>query len=378
MLRMLLYLVLISYAKPINCQIEVLKKLKNLILVNWNTEEKINLDTIMSINGNFYIDTFKISKTIPNSSDVLSLIGQINICSIDEINEVYNLYLELYIKEFSNYKTLNSKIKKYQSILIEFEKIIFNCKYINLGNFSDSMFNKYYAGYILSTNCWMNENISIESLNNQIDSIHSLIGFNKKFIKLLIKQTGFFDIFRKIEKQNIEAFNPYLVKSMQHSKSVVMFNQINIDLNELPGYVEANYFEYYKDYTSLQFQLYLTNNVNKILSRNFVYKWQVIGNTNFANADSLFCNYFLSELNSPKIDIDFENYIYSHSGKERASRLIIQELTKLREQDDKLNYFLALTKTKNAKNYFKKKIENSKKLSEKHSFQQYLDIIEKT
>ncbi|MBK6351931.1 MAG: hypothetical protein IPF46_00675 [Saprospiraceae bacterium] len=183
-------------------------------------------------------------------------------------------------------------------------------------------------------------------------------------------------LFGDIVKENIVTFNPYLVSSMENFKSVVNFKNDNNEYNEIPQYLEAEYFEYYKDYTSQEFQIYLANNLDKILKRKYVYMWQVIGNTDFLSADSLFNVYFLGENISSKIQVDFESYIYSNTGKERAARLIINALNKCKCQDNKLNYFLALTKTKNARIYFKNKFEGTNKSAKKRIYQKYLDIIE--
>lgn len=71
------------------------------------------------------------------------------------------------------------KIVKYQSIIIEFEKLIFNCSFIKPNLLNDSLFSKFYISYILTSNCWWNKDLSVEELNNKIDSIHTILRFNK-------------------------------------------------------------------------------------------------------------------------------------------------------------------------------------------------------
>ena len=376
MVRKIILLYFILFTNYLSSQVDIFEKLNILIINNWKTDEKINLDTIISVTGNIHVDTFKISKILPNPTEVLNLINQINSCEVEKIKYTYNLYLDLYLSEFSHYKYFNMKIVKYQSIIIEFEKLIFNCSFIKPNLLNDSLFSKFYISYILTSNCWWNKDLSVEELNNKIDSIHTILGFNKKFIKLLINQTGFRRLFGDIVKENIVTFNPYLVSSMENFKSVVNFKNDNNEYNEIPQYLEAEYFEYYKDYTSQEFQIYLANNLDKILKRKYVYMWQVIGNTDFLSADSLFNVYFLGENISSKIQVEFESYIYSNTGKERAARLIINALNKCKCQDNKLNYFLALTKTKNARIYFKNKFEGANKSAKKRIYQKYLDIIE--
>ncbi|MBK8405700.1 MAG: hypothetical protein IPL25_17010 [Saprospiraceae bacterium] len=77
----------------------------------------------------------------------------------------------------------------------------------------------------------------MEELNNKIDSIHTILRFNKKFIKLLINQPGFMKLFGDIVKENIVTFNPYLVSSMENFKSVVNFKNDNNEYNEIPQYL---------------------------------------------------------------------------------------------------------------------------------------------
>lgn len=377
MYKIIILILLILDSQSINSQVEIFEKLSNHILNKWNIGEKVNLDTNQSINGKIHIDTYKISKTLPNTSEIKDLIKKIDGCELDKINKIYNFYLDLYLSEFGNYKYYNLKIARYQSIILEFEKLIFKCSNLDSRFLSDTNFVKFYEGYILTSNCWWNKNLSLEDLNSSIDSIHALLKFNKRFIKLLITQTGFFDIFKEIIRENMEAFNPYLVACLQNNISVVNFNTNYIDLNELPLYLEAEYFEFYKDYTSTEFQFYLAHNLDKTLKRNYSYMWQVIGNTGFASADSLFNAYFLSEVAPQEMDVDFEGYIYSNSGKERASRLIIQELEKSNRADKRLYLFLALTKTKSAKFFLKQKIENANKQKDKIFYQNILDILEK-
>ena len=107
MVKKIILLHFILFTNYLSSQVDIFKKLNILIIDNWKTDEKINLDTIISVTGNIHVDTFKISKILPNPTEVLNLINQINSCEVEKIIYTYNLYLDLYLSEFSHYKYFN-------------------------------------------------------------------------------------------------------------------------------------------------------------------------------------------------------------------------------------------------------------------------------